>query len=167
MKIISAKILKLGDNINTDILHPSFYFGLKKETVKEGFLKNIDSIDKNVFKDKENKIILGGKNFGCGSSRETGVETFKLNRVIAIVADSFSRIFYRNSMNIGIWAITCPGVRDYFEDGDKMNINLESGEILNVNNKARCTFLSMDAHFTKIIEKGGLINYLINELEGK
>lgn len=150
----------MGDNVNTDVLHPPAYFDLRDHRVKDGFLKNIDSPSRRHFSLGGAGIIVAGKNFGCGSSRETTARSFKLNGIKAVVAESFSRIFYRNLVNIGLLALESPRVCDKFNNGDIMVIDLEINEIRNEEKKIRLKFSRIDDHIAKIIRSGGLIGYL-------
>jgi 3-isopropylmalate/(R)-2-methylmalate dehydratase small subunit len=100
MKGGTGNIWCFGDNMNTDVIHPPQYFSLDPEQVKQGLFRGLDpELHKRIL---PGDIIVGGRNFGCGSSRETSVQSLKLNRVGAIVAIDFARIFFRSATNNGI-----------------------------------------------------------------
>ena len=106
-KIFTGNAFLLGDHVNTDILHPPDYFSLKKERIASGLSKGAEDFFSRMAKDD---IIVAGRNFGCGSSRESSARSFAYNGIAVIVAESFARIFFRNLTNQGIYLITCPGI---------------------------------------------------------
>jgi 3-isopropylmalate dehydratase small subunit len=92
-----------GDDVNTDVLHPPQYYSLDPERVRLGLFKGIDeSLQEQL---RPGDLVIGGRNFGCGSSRETSIRSFKLNGISAIVAASFARIFFRNAINQGLLCV--------------------------------------------------------------
>ena len=94
------KLIVLGHNVNTDLLHPPRYFSLRRDRVREGFLRGLDPDVAESFRPGD--IIVAGSNFGCGSSRETTVQSMLYNGVTAVISVSFARIFYRNAINNGL-----------------------------------------------------------------
>jgi 3-isopropylmalate/(R)-2-methylmalate dehydratase small subunit len=105
-------------------------------------------------------IIVAGLNFGMGSSSEHAPRSLKDARIAAVVAESISNIYLRTLINIGLPAIECPGISQLVEEGNELEINLQSGEIRNLNNGAVKTFPPFSGHAIAILEKGGLIPFL-------
>jgi 3-isopropylmalate/(R)-2-methylmalate dehydratase small subunit len=103
-------------------------------------------------------FILGGTNFGCGSSREHAPIAIKGCGISAVIAESFARIFYRNSTNVGLTLIEAPGISQYVKEGDKIQIDMDTGVIIAGEN--RIEFKKLPPFMMGILEEGGLINYL-------
>lgn len=104
MNSIRGRVWLFGDDVNTDVIHPPQFFSLDPEKVKQGLFHGLDpTIQPNL---KPGDVLIGGRNFGCGSSRETSMRSLKLNQVGAIVALDFARIFFRNATNNGLPCLT-------------------------------------------------------------
>ena len=103
-------------------------------------------------------FIVAGKNFGCGSSREHAPIAIKGCGIRAVIAESFARIFYRNSTNVGLTLIEAPGISQYVKEGDKIQIDMDTGVIIAGEN--RIEFKKLPPFMMGILEEGGLINYL-------
>ena len=103
-------------------------------------------------------FIVAGKNFGCGSSREHAPIAIKGCGIQAVIAESFARIFYRNSTNVGLTLIEAPGISQYVKEGDKIQIDMDTGVIIAGEN--RIEFKKLPPFMMGILEEGGLINYL-------
>ena len=159
--IIQGRIWKLGDHINTDILHPPSFFSLDGERMKEGLLEGMKRLGSGINSASldDGLVIVAGYNFGCGSSRETSVRALLACGIKAVVAKSFARIFFRSLVNIGIPPLLCANIHDRACDGEKCLIDSENGFIkLSDGNKYR--FSPIDLHIKKILSCGGLIPYL-------
>ena len=156
-------IWKYGDDINTDMLFPGKYTYTcsTPEEIKPHLLEDLDSnFAKNV---KEGDIVLAGKNFGCGSSREQPVVGLKAVGVAAVVAVSFARIFYRAAINQGLLLIECPdAVREYSE-GQKVKLNLEEGKLTLGDRTDR--FPPLPPEIVAIRDAGGLLPYARQRLQ--
>ncbi len=134
MTIIKAKAIKFGNNIDTDVILPGKYLVLVDPCeLGKHALESLDT--KFVDKAKAGIIIIGGKNFGCGSSREQAPLALKYAGVKCVLAESFARIFYRNSINIGLPVIECKGISTAVNEGDEVSVDLEAGKIQNLTNK--------------------------------
>jgi 3-isopropylmalate dehydratase small subunit len=163
-KQFTGNVFLLGDHVNTDILHPPDYFSLKKDRIASGlskgaedFLARMDKVD----------ILVAGRNFGCGSSRESSARSFTYNSIEVIVAESFARIFHRNLTNQGIYLVTCPGISKQAQQGESICIDLEKNEISSQN---RCWVLPcspIPEYMERVLEKGGLLQFLEEELKSK
>ena len=159
------KVWKYGDNINTDMLFPGKYTYTcsTAEEIKPHLLEDLDpEFSKNV---KSGDIVLAGKNFGCGSSREQPVLGLRAVGIKAIVAESFARIFYRAAINQGLILIECPDAVKAYSKGDEIKIELDNGKI-SVNSE---TFLfpKLPKEILAIRDAGGLLPYTRTKLKGK
>ncbi len=154
--IYSGKVFKLGHHVNTDVLHPSEFFSMNQDIVKKGFLHEM-SLNFN----NESIILIGGKNMGCGSSRETTAYSLKSNNIEIIIAISFSRIFYRNLVNNGIVPIELPEIYSDIKTNDDIIIDLSQNIILTKN---KCWTIPMfDSYIDSILRSGGMVQYLHNK----
>lgn len=155
---LKGKVWLFGNYIDTDqIISTQHYIIQDKwemaqhamEVVYPNFAKEV----------KEGDIIVGGKNFGCGSSREQAVEVFKTLGVGAIVADSFARIFYRNCINVGLLIIECSGISSKIKQGDVIEVDISQGKIHNTNDNNDYYGISLPDFLLEIINDGGLIEH--------
>jgi 3-isopropylmalate/(R)-2-methylmalate dehydratase small subunit len=112
-------------------------------------------------------IIIGGKNFGCGSSREQAPLALKYAGVQCVLAESFARIFYRNSINIGLPVIECKGISEAVADGDEVSVDLEAGKIQNLAKKKNLQGTKMPPFIMEILSDGGLIENLRKRMNKK
>jgi 3-isopropylmalate/(R)-2-methylmalate dehydratase small subunit len=154
---MSQVIYKLGDDISTDIIYPGRYMAtvLPTETPQFAFADIKELNEKlNTKQVPPGSIIVGGKNFGCGSSREQAVSTLKGHEII-IIARNFARIFFQNSINLGLQTITCPNIEA--NEGDELEIN--SSEIVNKTSGKRFSIVPLPKARQAIIEAEGLIAY--------
>jgi 3-isopropylmalate dehydratase small subunit len=129
MQAISGRVWVFGDDINTDVLHPPQFFSLESERVKLGLFHGIDpSLQAQL---EPGDIVVAGRNFGCGSSRETSLRAFKLNRIGAVVAVDFARIFFRNATNNGLPCLTFedPAARALVHQGIRARIHPEAARM--------------------------------------
>lgn len=160
---VKSKVIKYGDNINTDVIYPGRYLEIieAEEMAKHA----MEDLDENFHeKVKEAKIIVAGKNFGCGSSREQAAICLKYAGIKAIVARSFARIFFRNAINNGIVAIEFDNV-DEIDEGDEIEIDLERGKIRNWSKGKDYKIKPMPSFILNIIKAGGLIEYVRGEIK--
>jgi len=158
--ILKGRVHKFGDNISTDHIAPGRYFHLRgnlKELAKHTFE---DANPEFVKKVKEGDFVVGGRNFGCGSSREHAPRIIKITGIKAILAKSFARIFYRNCFNIGLYAIETD--TDKIKDGDELEINLEKGKIYILNKNIELNFNPVPEFMKKIVDAGGLKEFVKN-----
>ncbi len=162
--IIKKKAVKFGNNINTDVILPGKYLELTKS--EELGKHAMDGIDPNFSsKAKDGVIIIGGKNFGCGSSREQAPIALKYAGVECILAEYFARIFYRNCINIGLPAIECEGISENVEEGDLISIDLKKGIAKNESKDVNFKITPIPEFLMSILEDGGLIQHLRKELK--
>lgn len=163
MEDIEGEVYILGDDINTDDIVPSFTLTMRdpNEIVKH-VLEFIDP--KFIQKVTKRTIIVGGYNFGTGSSREEAVNVFKILGIKAIIAKSFSRIYFRNLINNGIAAIKCDWDGLAFSTGDKVKISIENGIIFNNSKNFDVIYVKLPQFLKEIIESEGILNQLKNKL---
>ncbi len=153
-----GKVWKYGDNINTDVIFPGKYTYQKMEP-EEMAKHALEDLDPDfVNKVNDGDILVAGKNFGMGSSREQAAVAIKYAGIRVIIARSFSRIYFRNAINAGMPAIISPEVVDALEEGDQVTIDMESGKILTP--RGEFTFPPYPATVMNILQKGGLINFI-------
>jgi 3-isopropylmalate/(R)-2-methylmalate dehydratase small subunit len=152
---------KFGDNINTDLITPGRY-NVTTDKTRLGEIAFIEYRPEFTKEVQEGDIIVGGMNFGCGSSREHSPVALKAAGIRAVVAKSFGRIFFRNSVNIGLPIFVCPGV-DEIDDGDDVEIDIRTGEIRNATRGTVIRAEPLPGFIQRIVDKGGLINFLRDE----
>ena len=163
MKIRGAA-WKFGDNINTDLIFPNHFFKPTYEPGEMGaaLLRGADPDFPSKFRTGD--IIVAGRNFGCGSSREEAAGAMKEAGVGAIVASSFGRLFMRNCINLGVPVATCVGIADKTDEGDELAINLAGGELLNTTSGNQASFPTMAPELLRLLSEGGLHEYTVKML---
>ena len=150
---------KYGDNVDTDVIIPARH--LNTQDHKELASHCMEDIDKEfVNKVKEGDIMVAGDNFGCGSSREHAPIAIKASGISCVIATTFARIFYRNSINIGLPILECPEASEKIEAGDTVSIDFDSGLITNITKGETYQALPFPEFIKDIMAKGGLMNSL-------
>jgi 3-isopropylmalate/(R)-2-methylmalate dehydratase small subunit len=156
--MIRGRAHKFGDNIDTDAIAPISCIGLTRseelgahcmETIDPGFPKRAVKGD----------VIVAGRNFGCGSSREIAPRAIKGAGIECVIAESFARIFFRNAINIGLPVMVCPEAVVATQDGDRLEVDLSAGEILNATRGGRFRAAPYPQFIRDLIAAGGLVNY--------
>ena len=151
-----GKVIKYGDNVDTDVIIPARY--LNTINKKELASHCMEDIDKDfVNKVAPGDIMVAGSNFGCGSSREHAPIAIKESGISLVIAKSFARIFYRNSINIGLAILECPEASENIKDGDKIEADLDNGVIYNRTTGESFKTNPFPEFIQKIIANGGLI----------
>lgn len=158
---IKGKVWKFGHNIDTDVLAPwssisASWEERKKDVlhIRPGFVDQVQPGD----------IILAGRNWGCGSSREQAAENVKKLGVAAVVAESFGRIFFRNAIALALPSVVCPGVHEAFEEGDELDLDLKTAVIENKTRNLRLQGHPYTDEMIEIIDKGGILEVLKERL---
>ena len=150
---------KFGDNIDTDVIIPARYLNAPSPAeLAKHCMEDIDPTFASRVKPGE--IIVGGANFGCGSSREHAPIAIQAAGVSCVIAASFARIFYRNAINIGFPILECPEAATAIAEGDVVSVDFSTGEIADETTGARFQATAFPELITRIIEKGGLLPYL-------
>lgn len=157
---LKGRAWKFGDNIDTDQIFPGAYLTLTDvEEMGKHAMEGVPGREDFAKKVNKGDIIVAGKNFGCGSSREQAPIAIKGCGVSMVIAKSFARIFYRNAVNIGLPIMECADV-DKIEDGDVLEVDLESGEIKVVGRDLILKGSPVTSLEFEIMKAGGLIPYL-------
>ena len=152
----TGKVIKYGDNVDTDVIIPARY--LNTSDHKELASHCMEDLDKDFTKRVEvGDIMVAGDNFGCGSSREHAPIAIKASGISLVIAKSFARIFYRNSINIGLAILECPEAVANINDGDKVEADLDNGIIYNRTTGKEFKTQPFPAFIQEIITNGGLI----------
>lgn len=149
---------KFGDDINTDVITPGRYTVTtdRKRLGEIAFIEYRPEFAKEV---EEGDVIVAGSNFGCGSSREHSPVAIKAAGVSAVIAKTFARIFFRNSINIGLPLFVCEDA-DKIDDGDDIEINIKTGEVRDKTKDIVLKAKPLPEFMQRIVEKGGLVNFL-------
>lgn len=156
--MIKGRVFKFGDNIDTDAIIPAIYLNI---TAPDELAKHcMSGIDKEFAKNiKKGDIIVAGKNFGCGSSREHAPISIKAKGVSCIIAGSFARIFYRNAFNIALPVLVCEEASKNINNGDIITVNINTGIIKNLTGNQVYKALSIPEFMQRLIKVGGLLKY--------
>ncbi|SDF44061.1 3-isopropylmalate dehydratase, small subunit [Methanolobus vulcani] len=154
---MSGRVWKFGDDVDTDAVIPGRYLIMNtpEELAAHAFEGVRPEFPKEV---KEGDIIVAGNNFGCGSSREHAPIALKGTKISCVIAKSFARIFFRNSINIGVALLECPDT-DRIEDGDQLEVDFASGVIKNVTKGEEYQATPLPDFVRGIMDAGGLIEY--------
>lgn len=159
MKAAKGHVFKYGDNVDTDVIIPARY--LNSSDPKELALHCMEDIDKDFVKNvKAGDIMVANKNFGCGSSREHAPIAIKASGISCVIAETFARIFYRNAINIGLPIIECPEAAKEIEAGDTVEIDFDSGVIVDKTKGTQYQGQAFPPFMQKIIKAEGLVNYI-------
>ncbi|MCI8626853.1 MAG: 3-isopropylmalate dehydratase small subunit [Lachnospiraceae bacterium] len=160
-----GSVHKYGDNIDTDVIIPARY--LNSFDPKELAAKCMIDVDTEfVSRVKEGDIMVAGRNFGCGSSREHAPIAIKAAGISCVIADTFARIFYRNSINIGLPIIECPEAAAEIAAGDEVEIDFDSGVITDKTTGKSYEGQAFPEFMQGIIKAGGLVNYINRQNQG-
>jgi len=164
--ILEGKVWVSGDNINTDLILPGKYM---RVTDREELGKHAMEGKDPGFSQKISKgdILVAGRYFGCGSSREQAPVALKYAGIAAVVAESYARIFYRNALNIGLPVLEVENTGRIAKEGDRIRINVDTGEIKNLETGEHFRSKPIPEFMLEIIREGGLINKIKKQVAGK
>ena len=152
----NGKVLKYGDNVDTDVIIPARYLNtIDKKELASHCMEDIDK--EFVNKVRAGDIMVAGYNFGCGSSREHAPIAIKESGISLVIAKSFARIFYRNSINIGLAILECPEAADAIEEGHEVEADLDAGIIYDRTAGKQYKTQPFPAFIQQIITNGGLV----------
>ncbi len=152
-------VFKYGDNVDTDVIIPARY--LNATTGEELAKHCMEDIDKDFVKQvKEGDIMVAGKNFGCGSSREHAPLAIKSSGIRCVIAETFARIFYRNAINIGLPIIECPPAARAIEAGHEVEVDFDTGRIRDLSSGESFQGQAFPEFMQNIINAGGLVAYV-------
>ena len=154
--LFEGKVIKYGDNVDTDVIIPARYLNtIDKKELASHCMEDLDATFTTRVQDGD--IMVAGYNFGCGSSREHAPIAIKESGIALVIAKSFARIFYRNSINIGLPIIECPEAVDAISEGDKLKADMDAGVIYNLTTGEEYKAEPFPAFIQEIITTGGLI----------
>jgi 3-isopropylmalate/(R)-2-methylmalate dehydratase small subunit len=152
--VLKGKAIKFGDNISTDHITPGRYFHLRSN-LEELAKHTLEDADPDFIKKvNPGDFVVGGRNFGLGSSREHAPRVIKISGVSAVLARSFARIFYRNAINVGLPVVECD--TDRIDDGDRLEVYLEEGKIRDLTRGKEIPFPSIPGFMLRMLQEGGL-----------
>ena len=163
MNALQGRVWKFGDDVDTDLIIPGRFLILEPaeialhvmEGVRPGFAELV----------REGDIVVAGENFGSGSSREMAPRALRKVGIVAVVAKSFSRIFFRNSVNVGLAPVECPDA-SVIEEGQSIRIDFDLGEVLIVETGKRLMAGSLPPELAAIMEAGGMVEFLRTRVSG-
>ncbi|MFI3170007.1 MAG: 3-isopropylmalate dehydratase small subunit [Faecalibacterium sp.] len=154
-------VFKYPDNVDTDVIIPARY--LNSQDAKELATHCMEDIDTEFVKNvSDGDVMVGGWNFGCGSSREHAPLVIKTSGIACVIAKSYARIFYRNSINIGLPILECPEAVDGISAGDTVSVDFTTGSIINETTGATFAAEPFPPFIQEIIAAGGLMNSIKN-----
>jgi 3-isopropylmalate/(R)-2-methylmalate dehydratase small subunit len=152
-----GRVWKFGDNIDTDRLAPFDSMALPWEQRRVTVMRERPEFAAEC---RPGDVLVGGRNFGCGSSREPAPENLRLLGLSCVVAESFARIYFRNTVAIGFPNLACPGISDTCQDGDELEVHIADGRIRNLTSGAELQAKPLDATMLDILSAGGLLALL-------
>ena len=160
--ILRGHVWKFGDDVDTDVIIPVQY-----TTDPQEFGRHcMEGIERDFHKKvKRGDIMVARKNFGCGSSREPAPLAIKATGISCIIAKTFARIFYRNAFNVGLPLLECADAPDRIEEGDEIEVNLDTGEIRDLRLKQSFQAKPIPPFMQDLLRDGGLMNHLVKKLE--
>ena len=154
-----GRVHKYGDNVDTDVIIPARHLNTQDHAeLASHCMEDIDA--EFVNKVKTGDIMVAGHNFGCGSSREHAPVAIKASGISCVIAATFARIFYRNSINIGLPILECPEASSKIEDGDEVSIDFDTGLITNETKNETYQAMPFPEFIKEIMADGGLMNNL-------
>jgi len=163
--VLRGRAWKYADDVDTDVIIPARYLNTSDPVeLARHCMEDIDA----SFAGKVSKgdIIVAGKNFGCGSSREHAPIAIKASGVSAVVARSFARIFYRNAFNMGLPIFEAPEAVDGIDAGDRLAVDMEKGVLRNETKGREYRFTPIPPFMQELVAAGGLLNYIANRKKG-
>ena len=157
---VQSTVIKYGDHIDTDVIIPARYLNTTDHAeLASHCMEDLDSDFKK--KSETSRIIVAGRNFGCGSSREHAPIAIKESGISCVIAKSFARIFYRNAINIGLPILECEAACNAITAGDEIEIDFDSGLIHNLSRKETYQAAPFPPFIQKIMKDNGLMNAIV------
>ena len=162
--MVSGKVFKYGDNVDTDVIIPARYLNAPSpEELAKHCMEDIDASFATTVRPGD--IMVGGANFGCGSSREHAPISIRACGVRCVIAASFARIFYRNAINIGFPILECPEAAAAISNGDTVSVDFATGKIIDNTTGETFQAVALPPFIEKIVEHNGLLPYLKARME--
>lgn len=161
MIMIRGKVIKYGDDVDTDVIIPARYLkhGADPKVLREHAMEDLDPDFLRKVEKEGRRIIVAGRNFGCGSSREQAPLALKYAGIEIILAEGFARIFFRNAINVGLPVMEVSGISEVAEDGDEVEIDLRQG-LVRIRGKGELKGTKVPDFLMEILMAGGLIPHL-------
>jgi len=164
--MVTGKVFKYGDNVDTDVIIPARYLNAPSpEELAKHCMEDIDASFATTVKPGD--IMVGGANFGCGSSREHAPISIRACGVRCVIAASFARIFYRNAINIGFPILECPEAAAAIQNGDTVSVDFATGKIVDETTGDTFQAVALPPFIEKIVEHNGLLPYLKARMDAK
>ena len=164
--MVTGKVFKYGDNVDTDVIIPARYLNAPSpEELAKHCMEDIDASFATTVKPGD--IMVGGANFGCGSSREHAPISIRACGVRCVIAASFARIFYRNAINIGFPILECPEAAAAINNGDTVSVDFATGKIIDETTGETFQAVALPPFIEKIVEHNGLLPYLKARMDAK
>ncbi|MBP1722681.1 MAG: leuD 1 [Deltaproteobacteria bacterium] len=158
LDLIHGRVWLFGDNVDTDVITPGVYVDAPLEEMKKHVLEALNlRFPKEV---KAGDIIVAGKNFGCGSSRETAPDAIKALGVGAVIAESFARIFFRNAISIGLPVLPCPGISGAFREGEEAEVDVFGAKVINLSSNRILQGQPLAKDILDMLSQGGTLSLL-------
>ena len=158
LDLIHGRVWLFGDNVDTDVITPGVYVDAPLEEMKKHVLEALNlRFPKEV---KAGDIIAAGKNFGCGSSRETAPDAIKALGVGAVIAESFARIFFRNAISIGLPVLPCPGISGAFREGEEAEVDVFGAKVINLSSNRILQGQPLAKDILDMLSQGGTLSLL-------
>ncbi len=161
--IIRGRVWKFGDQVDTDVITPGIYVDAPMSEMKKHVLESLNP--RFPAEVKRGDLIVAGKNFGCGSSRETAPDAIQALGVAGVIADSFARIFFRNALAIGLAVLPCPGASGAFQEGEEAELDVFQATVKNVSTGLNLKAQPLHADILDIIAHGGIFGLLKAQAE--
>jgi 3-isopropylmalate/(R)-2-methylmalate dehydratase small subunit len=163
---IQGSVFRYNDNVDTDVIIPARYLNtIDPVELAAHCMEDIDAAF--VKRVKPGDLIVAGRNFGCGSSREHAPIAIKASGVACVIAQSFARIFYRNAINIGLPILECADAADGIQAGDTVAVDFDTGAITNVTRNRTFQAAPFPPFMRDLMARGGLVNYVKTKLAAK
>ncbi len=165
--MIRGRVIKYGDDVDTDVIIPGRYLkhGADPSVLRTHVMEDLDPMFRN--KVKERKIIVAGRNFGYGSSREQAPLALKYAGIKIVLAESFSRIFFRNAINVGLPVMEVPRISDIVEDGEYIEADVKAGIVRIPAKNRELVGTKIPEFLMGILESGGLVPYMRRRLHAE
>ncbi len=158
MGVVRGRAWVFGDDVSTDLLAPGAY---AVDPLEERKLHTLEAVDPRFAREvRPGDVVVAGRNFGCGSSRETAPQALKALGVGCVVAESFARLFLRNAVAIGLPVLPCPGVRETVGPGDEVEVDLGVGVLRNLRTRAALRGEALPREMQEVLAAGGILGLL-------
>ena len=154
-KVIRGRVWVFGDNVDTDVITPGVYVDAPMEEMKKHVLEALNPRFPGEVKPGD--VIVAGKNFGCGSSRETAPDAIKALGIAAVIAESFARIFFRNAVVIGLPVLSCPGAAGSFQEGEEAELDISEARVRNITQNKEIPAEPFPKDILEILSQGGIL----------